>query len=260
MSRRAHHPDPNFATSLANGLALLQCFRLGDAVLSNKVLAERTGLSKATVSRLTYTLALRGLLQYDDDLRRYRLGAAALALGYPLLASMKIRQLARPYMAELAARVNGAVSLCIRDRLQMVFIESTRSHDGAPFRPDIGASIPMLTTSTGLAWLCQADAALRHKVTDALRLADPAVWHEQEARLERAVREYAAHGFCNARGAWREDIQAVAVPMQTSVDGEILVFNCGIPPSPTTPGRLERDAGPWLVGMVRTIEARLEQP
>ncbi|EHP38356.1 IclR family transcriptional regulator, partial [Cupriavidus basilensis OR16] len=85
MPPRPHHPDPAFATTLAHGLALLQCFRVGEPVLSNKQLVAYTGLSKATISRLTYTLAARGLLLYDTELRRYRLGSTALSLGYPLL-------------------------------------------------------------------------------------------------------------------------------------------------------------------------------
>jgi hypothetical protein len=135
MPTRPHHPDPAFATTLAHGLALLQCFRVGETVLGNKELADRTGLSKATISRLTYTLAARGLLLYDTHLRRYRLGSTALSLGYPLLASLRVRQLARPLMKALADQVGGSVSLGLRDRLRMVYVETSRGHDAIAFRP-----------------------------------------------------------------------------------------------------------------------------
>ncbi len=70
MQQKAHHPDPDFATTLAHGLQLLQCFTIAAPALNNKELSERTGLSKATISRLTYTLAARGLVVFDDHLRR----------------------------------------------------------------------------------------------------------------------------------------------------------------------------------------------
>ena len=54
------HPDPAFATTLAHGLSLLQTFRHGEPALSNRELSDRTGLSKATISRLTSTLVQRG--------------------------------------------------------------------------------------------------------------------------------------------------------------------------------------------------------
>ena len=72
--RARRHADPAFATTLAHGLSVLQAFRHGEPALSNRELADRTGLSKATISRLTTTLMQRGLLRYDASLRRYRLG------------------------------------------------------------------------------------------------------------------------------------------------------------------------------------------
>lgn len=67
--------DQRFATTLAHGMALLRCFTPFDPSLSNGELARRTGLSKATVSRLSYTLELIGLLRFDAEARQYRLGA-----------------------------------------------------------------------------------------------------------------------------------------------------------------------------------------
>ena len=54
--------DPSFATTLAHGLDVLAAFRNGSGSLSNADLANQTGLSRPTVSRLTYTLAQLGYL------------------------------------------------------------------------------------------------------------------------------------------------------------------------------------------------------
>ncbi len=169
MTSRPHHPDPAFATTLAHGLGLLQCFRAGETVLSNKELADRTGLSKATISRLTYTLAARGLLLYDSALAPLSAGLHGASLGYPLLASLGVRQLARPLMKRLSDRMGGTVSLGMRDRLHMVYVETVRGHDAIAFRPEIGASLPMLTTAMGRAWLAQAPEAVRAPVVAGLR-------------------------------------------------------------------------------------------
>ena len=257
MPPRPHHPDPAFATTLANGLALLQCFRVGEPVMSNKQLVERTGLSKATISRLTYTLAARGLLLYDTELRRYRLGSTALSLGYPLLASLKVRQLARPLMKALADQVGGSVSLGLRDRLQMVYVETSRGHDAIAFRPDIGASLPMLATAMGRAWLCQASPVEREPVLAALRVADAGQWQAHAPALDAAAHDLATLGFCLSRGEWQRDVHAVAVPMRAEIDGETLVFNCGVPGARMTPRKLEREMGPRLLRLVRRVEKEL---
>ncbi|MCA3186373.1 MULTISPECIES: IclR family transcriptional regulator [unclassified Cupriavidus] len=252
-----HHPDPAFATTLAHGLALLQCFRVGETVLSNKELAERTGLSKATISRLTYTLAVRGLLLYDSRLRRYRLGSTALSLGYPLLASLRVRQVARPLMKALADRMGGSVSLGLRDRLRMVYVETSRGHDAIAFRPDIGASLPMLASAIGRAWLAQAPADLRAAVLDGLRDAEPDDWHRHADAIPAAIADLATLGFTRSAGDWLPDVHAVAVPMRHPIDGETLVFNCGVPAARMTPGKLEREMGPRLIELVAEVEALL---
>lgn len=254
---RPHHPDPAFATTLAHGLSLLQCFRVGETVLSNKELAERTGLSKATISRLTYTLAARGLLLYDTRLRRYRLGSTALSLGYPLLASLRVRQVARPLMKALADRMGGSVSLGLRDRLRMVYVETSRGHDAMAFRPDIGASLPMLASAMGRAWLAQASPDLRATLLDALRDAEPDDWQRHAEAVPAAIDDLARLGYTRSRGDWLRDVHAVAVPMRSPIDGEILVFNCGVPAARMTPRKLDQDMGPRLIALVDEVEALL---
>ncbi|MBY4896169.1 IclR family transcriptional regulator [Cupriavidus sp. AU9028] len=253
-----HHPDPAFATTLANGLSLLQCFRIGETVLSNKELAERTGLSKATITRLTYTLAERGLLLYDAQLRRYRLGSTALSLGYPLLASLRVRQLARPLMKALADRMGGSVSLGLRDRLQMVYVETSRGHDAVAFRPDIGASLPMLASAMGRAWLAQAPARVRDGVLAELKEADPQQWQRHAGAIPAALDDLATLGFTRSRGDWLPDVHAVGVPLRKMVDADVLIFNCGVPASRMTPRKLDREMGPALLELVAEVEALLE--
>ena len=52
----AETKDRNFVTALARGLDVLRCFRENETALTNTDFSERTGLPKATVSRLTHTL------------------------------------------------------------------------------------------------------------------------------------------------------------------------------------------------------------
>src|SRR6202035_1118272 len=63
LSRSGDPIDPSFATTLAHGLDVLAAFRNSSGPLSNGDLASHTGLSRPTVSRLTYTLAQLGYLK-----------------------------------------------------------------------------------------------------------------------------------------------------------------------------------------------------
>ena len=80
--------DRNFVTALSRGLELMRCFRKGDQGLGNGDFAKRTGLSKSTISRLTYTLHKDGYLTYDPETARYRLAPPVLSLGFSCLSGI----------------------------------------------------------------------------------------------------------------------------------------------------------------------------
>src|SRR6201985_2393228 len=84
--------DPSFATTLAHGLDILAAFQTAGGALSNADLATHTGLSRPTVSRLTYTLAQLGYLKRNDK-GRFELGLGVLAAAYPVLSALKVRQM-----------------------------------------------------------------------------------------------------------------------------------------------------------------------
>lgn len=94
--------DRQFSMNLARGMEVLRAFTASTPLLGNREISDRTGLPKPTVSRLTYTLTLLGYLSRDAQLQKYRLGPGVLSLGHPLLASMPVRQLAKPLMESLA--------------------------------------------------------------------------------------------------------------------------------------------------------------
>src|SRR5258706_783936 len=106
-----HDGDRKFAPTLARGLEVLRCCTPVEPMLGNKEISVRTGLPKPTVSRLTYTLTKLGYLRHNMRMGKYQLGSAVLSIGYPLLASMSIRQIARPFMKELADYANGSVNI-----------------------------------------------------------------------------------------------------------------------------------------------------
>ncbi|MGY8525634.1 IclR family transcriptional regulator [Paracidovorax citrulli] len=249
--------DRQFAATLANGIDILLAYRPGEAMLGNRDFVQRTGLSKSTVARLTHTLSLLGYLRHDRELGKYRLGAPVLAPGYPLLAGMQIRQVARPLMKALADEVGGAVSLGLRDRTQMVYVETALSTDRLVVSPDIGAALPMLTTAIGRAWLWGVPPALREPVLNRLRLQDPDAYRRTEAALAQARRDLQTRGYCSNRAEWRHDVFAFAVPLCKPVDSQWFVVNSGVRARPGTFQTEQKRVGPRVVTLVRELEERL---
>src|SRR5262249_53691496 len=130
--------DRKFVSALARGLEVLRAFTPSEGLLGNGELVERTGLPKPTVSRLTYTLTKVGYLTYVERLGKYQLTPAALALGYSALADLRIRQIARRYMHELAASAGGASAPGSAARPDLIWVEPCRRKRGAVLRCALG--------------------------------------------------------------------------------------------------------------------------
>src|SRR5437762_12532571 len=252
-----HEGDRQFATTLARGLEVLRCFTPLEPLLGNKEISVRTGLPKPTVSRLTYTLTKLGYLRHNMRLGKYQLGSAVLSIGYPLLASMNVRQVARPLMKELADYCVGSVSMGVRDRLNMVYVESCRSGNGITTLPDIGTPVPISLTLVGRAFPAACTPPEREAVLNQMKVKEPESHRKYRAPIDKSLEDIRARGFCASMGELRREHFAVGVPMRRTVDGEIVAFNAGIPAFMVKKGQLEDDLGPRLVAMVRNIEANL---
>src|ERR1700712_301719 len=97
--------DRKFVVALARGLELLRAYRPGETLLANRDFVQRTGLPKATVNRLAYTLTTLGYLRLDRAAGKYALDTGVLSLGFALLAGADALELARPHMRALAQDV-----------------------------------------------------------------------------------------------------------------------------------------------------------
>ncbi|MCG6953671.1 MAG: IclR family transcriptional regulator [Betaproteobacteria bacterium] len=255
-----HEGDRQFATTLARGLEVLRCFTPVEPMLGNKEISVRTGLPKPTVSRLTYTLTKLGYLRHNMRLGKYQLGSAVLSIGYPLLASMNLRQAARPHMKELADYSKGSVSMGIRDRLNMVYIETSRNGNAVITLPDIGTSVPIAQACIGRAFLAACTPPEREAVLNQMKVKEPELHRKYRPQMDKAIEDIRMRGFCVSYGELRREIHSVGVPMRRTVDGEIVAFNCSVPSFVLKKGQLEEDLGPRLVAMVRNIEAGLGMP
>lgn len=248
-----------YATSLANGMSVLAAFTAAEPALSNAELAKRTGLSRSSITRMTYTLTELGLLRFDAEFQKYRMGSAALSLAYPFLARLKIQHVALPRMQAFAHQQNVSVSLGMRSRENMIYVENYRAFDGLEFRPDVGATIPILKTAIGRAWLSAQSRATRAQVLHEIKMLQPRDWSRYRLALQEALASCASRGFCISHGDLHESIHAVAVPLRTKVDGECVVLNCGIPASILKPGLLEQRIGPGLLALGGRIDAAMDE-
>lgn len=148
MPNTPSRTDPN--RSLLRGLEILRAFRPGSDVLGNAEIAERTGLPKSTVSRLTGTLLQAGFLFYSPRKQGYSLGVGVLSLSHALRSGSALLQSARSPMLVEARRLRVNIGLALADRDEMVYLETLRFAGNSSLRQVVsGQRVPMALTSLG---------------------------------------------------------------------------------------------------------------
>ncbi|MBX3536800.1 MAG: IclR family transcriptional regulator [Chelatococcus sp.] len=244
--------DPQFVTALARGLDVLRAFRRGDPPLGNQELAQRTGLPKATVSRLTYTLSSLGFLTYAPVTAKYTLSIKALALGFTALGSMSVRDVARPHMQALANETGVSVALGAQDGTSMVYIEHCRGASPLHMGIEVGSHISLARSAMGRAFLAGLDLAERAQLMEALSHRDN--WAEIRQGIEDTLAGYAERGFVLLIGDWRQEINAVGVPLVVGSGGSLtFALNCCGPAVLLSRDDLIDRVGPRLMAVADAI-------
>jgi DNA-binding IclR family transcriptional regulator len=170
--------------------------------------AMRTDLPRPTVSRLTYTLTRLGYLAYLPRFAKYRLGPRAVVLGQAALASLDIRQLARPEMLQLSEALESSVSLGSRDRLSMIYVEHCPPRSAVALQLGIGSRIPLAVTAMGRAYYALAGTEERAAIDARLADRHGEDWPAVRKGLQEAADMHAAFGFTISVGDWNREVHS----------------------------------------------------
>ncbi len=180
-------------------------------------ISDRTGIARATVSRLTQTLVMSGMLDYDRNARAYRLGAAVLSLALAMRSSNPVLQIASPLLRAAPEKCRANVGLATLDRNEMVYPESFRyNRRGALRTVDSGQRVPIKLTSLGRAYLTGAPEETRSAFIATLKARSASRSGTLSGGFGKEINEAAAHvkehGFCTA--SWQPEVIALALPIE----------------------------------------------
>jgi IclR family transcriptional regulator, acetate operon repressor len=136
------------------------------ATLGVTEIANELGLSKAAVHRILSSLKGRGLLDLNEESRRYSLGPAVLNLGLAYLDRLDIRELAQPELERLCETTNETATLSTRSGDTRVYVSQVLPDREVKMTVPLGRPFPLHTGGSSkafLAWLGESelDAYLR---------------------------------------------------------------------------------------------------
>jgi IclR family pca regulon transcriptional regulator len=221
--------DPNFMTSLARGLSVIQCFSHATSFLTVSQISQATGFSRASVRRCLYTLSKLGLANSEDG-THFTLLPRVLTLGHSYIFSMPLSKVAQPVLDRLSQSLRESCSIAMLDGTDVIHVAHANISRVLAVDLSMGSRLPAIYTSMGRVLLAHLpaktlDAHLehaefvphtKHSITDikGLRHALQLVRHDGFALVDQELEM----GLC-----------ALAVPLRNSGGRVIAALNVGAP-------------------------------
>jgi IclR family pca regulon transcriptional regulator len=217
----AFRGDPNFMTSLARGLTVIQAFSQKKRELTISQLSGKTGLSRAAVRRVLYTLTKLGFAGSDDG-RHFYLGPRILALGYSYIASMPLATTAQPVLERVSHELHESCSISTLDRTEIIYVARANVTRIMSIDLGVGSRLPAFCTSMGrilLASLPAEDLESYLGQTELKRFTERTITSAE--KLRQVLRLVSRNGYAIVDQELELGLRSMAVPIQNP-DGRIV--------------------------------------
>ena len=217
--------DPNFMTSLARGLLVIQAFTPQTPQMSISQLAVKTGISRAAVRRCLYTLAKLGFAGAEEG-SRYALRPHMLALSNSYSASNSLSTAAQPILERMSAALHESFSVATLDGDEIVYI--ARSTVSRVMSDDlhIGSRLPAYCTSIGRVLLAYMPAEqLEQYLARVVLTPHTARTVSSVEKLRLALRNVRRHGYALVDQEFEVGLRSIAVPVHSPTGRVVATIN-----------------------------------
>ncbi len=246
--------------SLAQGIDVIRLLAV-NGPMRNMALAEQTGLSRPTISRIIKTLKAAGLADQAGNQGPVHLSLGAAVVGSGYLSHSSLIQIGLSMFGEISRKYDCTVMFFGFDRatgrgiyLDGLEVESLQDHPA-----DKGMLFPVMESVTGRAIIANENLLERQELLRLLKTSyEKTVWDDLSIKLENDMEQLAEHGFCTAVGEVYTTLNVCAVPLNIDRNPMISVVIAGQAQS-LTQEILEAEAGPGLVSLARRIEDRVSR-
>jgi DNA-binding IclR family transcriptional regulator len=242
------------ANSNIKGVLVLECFSPNRPHLSQSEIQKITNISKSTVFRLVKTLTDLNYLKYDPGNKKYFLGPKVLSLGFSVLQSLEVREIARPYLEKLSRECNKSVNLLMLDGVEMVFVERIRVPGPRDYNVSIGSRIAVYNTAAGRAVLAYLEQDKLNSVIREIRRDPSAVRRigQNGERLFQILSKVKREGFATNDEESAKGLRAIAVPIFSS-EGVTCAIDLIVAPEEVSLKELRKEYAPKLVETAKEI-------
>ncbi len=199
--------------TVERALRLLSLFTVKTPEWGLSDAARELGLPKSVTFRLVETLAFYGYLSQNPENKRYRLGLQVLSLASIVAESLDLRQVALPYMNELARLTGESVFLIVVENESAVTVAKVDSDNPVRVHMTLGNHVPLTLGASNKALLAFLPPERVEKILSkpvppitGRSPADPAV-------LRQELKAIRARGWAYTVGEVTPDVAGLGVPI-----------------------------------------------
>jgi IclR family pca regulon transcriptional regulator len=217
--------DPNFMTSLARGLVVIQAFTQQSPQMTISQLSIKTGLSRAAVRRCLYTLTKLGFAGAEDG-SRYSLRPRLLTLSHTYTTSNTLSSAAQPILERMSAALHESFSVATLDGEDIVYIARTQVNRVMAVDLHIGSRLPAYCTSMGrilLAYLPTDQLEQYLAKVNLVPHTNRTITSVEKLRL--ALRNIRRNGYAICDQEYEVGLRSIAVPVYSSSGRVVATLN-----------------------------------
>lgn len=219
--------DPNFMTSLARGLAVIQAFSQRQRELTVSQISAKTGFSRAAVRRCLYTLAKLGFAATDDS-RHFHLRPRVLALGHSYISSMPLAAMAQPVLENVSHMLHESCSIATLDRSDIVYIARANVTRIMSIDLGVGSRLPAFCTSMGRVLMAELPPDKLDEFLTRVefkRFTDRTVPNAE--KLRQILRLVQRNGYSIVDQELESGLRSMAVPIHDAAGRVVAALNVG---------------------------------
>ena len=217
--------DPNFMTSLARGLIVIQAFTQQSPQMTISQLSIKTGLSRAAVRRCLYTLTKLGFAGAEDG-SRYSLRPRMLTLSHTYTTSNTLSAAAQPILERMSAALHESFSVATLDGEDIVYIARTQVNRVMAVDLHIGSRLPAYCTSMGRILLAYLPAEqLEHYLAKVVLTPHTTRTVNSIEKLRLILRNVRRNGYAICDQEYEVGLRSIAVPVYSSSGRVVATLN-----------------------------------
>ena len=199
------------------GLSVLGAFVGLEPSPMLKTLSERIGMHPAKVHRYLVSLCRMGYVEQDAASSRYRLGSAALQLGFAAVGAVDVLRVTRPLMAQIREDIGSTVLLAIWGSMGPTVALMEAGPGPITITAAVGTTLPLLRSSTGRVFAAHLPrsqtAALLKQELIKLRAQGLTDSPSSLAEMETLFEDVRNRGLARVTGQLNKAVHALSAPI-----------------------------------------------